>query len=190
MTSPSVPAGRARYKITMDEGYLRADLHNRRTADETQMFLNAIAGVSKVLECGRVLVSVHSSVPMSLRETSAFVTHLNRLGASHGHKVAVLGAALNPDVIQTNGEALAQIAVRGFADEAAATQWVRDRRHGHDRRGGQERRFGTDSVQGQDLRLQQAGRLERDLRLGQDRRLRHVRRQSQENRWGMQERTS
>jgi hypothetical protein len=169
----------------MDEGYLRADLHNRKTADETQMFLNAVAGASKVLECGRVLVSVHSSIPMSVRETSEFLTHLNRLGASHPHKVAVLGAALGPDVMDTHGGASAPILVRGFADEAAATQWVRDRRHGHDRRNGQERRLGHDSAQGQDLRLRQAARLEQDLRLGCDRRLRQVRRQSQENRWGM-----
>lgn len=141
MASPQGAGHRARYKITLDAGYLRAELRNRRTAEETRLFVSTVAAASKVLECGRVLISVNSSIPMSMLERSVFFAHLDQLGASAAHKVAVVDDALNPGAAGEYLEPFAQrVNVRRFADEAAALQWFRDRRHWQERRRGQERR--------------------------------------------------
>lgn len=147
---------RASYKITLGAGYLRAELHNQGTAEEMQMFLNTVARTGKVLECGRFLISVHTSIPMSTLEWSSFFGHLSQLGASPAHKVAVLGHALHPGAAAEYIAPFAQcVNVLDFADEAEALQWVRNRRHTQDRR------------YGQDLRFEQHPRLGQDRRYGQ-----------------------
>ncbi len=153
--SPAEAGPRARYKINLDAGYLRAQLHNRGTVEEMQMFLDTVARTGKVLACGRFLISVDASIPMSMLEQSAFLAQLNELGVRPAHKVAVLGHAQHPGTADDCVEAFARqpgMNVRGFADEAAALQWVRNRREEQDRRHGQ------------------TPRLDQPLRLGQDRR--------------------
>lgn len=151
--SPPGSGRRASYKISLDAGYLRAQLHDRGTLEEMQMFLSTVARTGKVLACGRFLISVDTSIPMSMLEWSAFSAHLNQLGASPAHKVAVLGAALHPGAADEYIDPLAQrMNVRTFADEAAALQWVRNRRQEQGRRHGQ------------------TPRLDQPLRFGQDRR--------------------
>ncbi len=155
IASPPAPEHRARYQIALDAGYLRAELHHRSTTAEMQIFLSTVAGTSKVLGCGRVLISVHSSNPVSMLERYTFLAHLNRLATSPAHKVAIVSAALNPDIADEYIEPFAKqqgVNVRGFADEAAALRWVKDRRYGQDRRVEQHRRHGQDWRLGQDRR--------------------------------------
>lgn len=137
MQSPSEPESRARYKITLDDGYVRAELRNRRTAEEMELFLGTVAASCAVLERSHVLISVHSSNPMSMVERSVFFAHLSKLWSNPAHRIAILGDAVVPGIPHEYVKSLAQqngAKVRGFENEAAALQWVRDRRRGQDRR--------------------------------------------------------
>src|SRR6266704_1783895 len=49
------------YKIAMERGFLRADLLERETAEETRRFLRAVVVESVKHGCPRVLVHVRSS---------------------------------------------------------------------------------------------------------------------------------
>ena len=50
-----------RFTIERTEGYLRGDLYDRETADETREFLHALMREAQKSGVDRVLISVHSS---------------------------------------------------------------------------------------------------------------------------------
>lgn len=155
MRSAAAPERPTHYKITLDEDYLRAELHDWKTADETQKFLGIVAGTGKVLHCGRFFIAVHSSMSRSMLDKSSFLAQLKPLGTAPEHKIAVLGDALDPASADECIQQFTQqhdVNVRAFADEETALQWVRDRRLGRDRR------------------HERGQRIEWDRRLGRDRR--------------------
>jgi len=138
------PDSRARYKITLDHGCLRAEFRNRGTTEDMEKFLWTVAATSKVLEQGRVLISVDSSNPISILERSIFFARLNELWQRPTHKVAVLGGAAELDAPHAYVKSLAEqhgVNVRSFDDEVTALQWVKDRRLGRDRRHAERRPF-------------------------------------------------
>ena len=137
MTWPPEPESRARYKITLDGGCLRAELRNRGTVEDMEAFLSTVAATCKVLDQGRVLIAIDSSDPISTLERLVYFAHLNRLWQSPSHKVAVLGDAAEPRAPHDRAKSIAEqygVNVRSFDNEASALQWVRDRRLGWDRR--------------------------------------------------------
>lgn len=137
MTWPPEPENRARYTITLDGGCLRAELRNRGTREEMATFLWTVAAASKVLEQGRVLISVDPSNPLSKLERSVFFSRLNELWQRPSHKVAVLGDAVNPGAPHGYVNSFAAqhgVNARSFDNEATALLWVRDRRLDRDRR--------------------------------------------------------
>lgn len=140
---PPEPESRARYKITLDAGCLRAELRNRGTTEDMETFLRTVAATCLVLDQGRVLISVDSSNPLSRLDRSVLFARLNEVWRSPSHKVAVLGDGAEFGVPHAYVKSFAVqhgVNVRSFDDEATALQWVRDRRLGRDRRFGQERR--------------------------------------------------
>ena len=134
---PTGPESRARYKITLDGGCLRAEFRNRGTTEDMEKFLWTVAATSKVLEQGHVLISVDSANPLSMLERSIFFARLNDLWQRPSHKVAVLGDSVNPGTPHAYVRSFAEqhgVNVRSFDDETTALQWVMDRRLGRDRR--------------------------------------------------------
>ncbi len=127
-----------RYKITVEGGCLRAELRNHGTMEDMEAFLMTVAATCKVLDHGRVLISVDSDSRISsLLQQPMFSTYLNSLWSGPWHRVAVLGERADPQNASAHVDSFAQqrgIDVRSFDDEAAALQWMRDRRAGFDRR--------------------------------------------------------
>ena len=50
-------------EITVEPGYLRADLFNRQTVEEARDALAAIAAEAGKHRCSKILISVHTSRP-------------------------------------------------------------------------------------------------------------------------------
>ncbi len=138
MAWPPSPEQQARYRITVEDGCLRAELRNRGTTEDVELFLMTVAAACKVLEHGRVLICLDSSNRVSaLLQKPAFLTYLNALWSSPAHKVAVFGDRTDGASDRVHVESYPRqqgVNVRSFDDEAAALQWVRDRRWGLDRR--------------------------------------------------------
>lgn len=114
------------YQITDASGYLRAELHDRQTADETRQFLNALVAECVKRDCFRVLISVHSSRPIFSVEKyglSAFI----ETAIKNAAKIAVL--ADSPEIRLAHEYAvmlarLRGVNVRAFRDETAAVEWL------------------------------------------------------------------
>ncbi len=51
------------YKITIEPEYLRAELFNRETMDETREFLQIVAGAAAKHQRSRVLIFRHTKSP-------------------------------------------------------------------------------------------------------------------------------
>ena len=133
--APSTPESAPNYKITVAGGCLRAELHNRATLEDLEAFLMTVAATSKVLEHGRVLITVDSdSRILTLLRKPVFSTYLNGLWESPSHKVAVLGEHTEPSAHVESFTRHTGFNVRSFEDESAALKWVRDQRAGYDRR--------------------------------------------------------
>jgi hypothetical protein len=119
-----------RYDIVAEPHYVRADLYHRRTAQETGMFLAAVAEECIRLNCFRVLVSVHSSKPIFTLEKYGFSMFI-RLALKYSGRFAVLTD--NPEMRIAHEYAvmlarLRGVNVRTFRDEAAAVAWLEDGR--------------------------------------------------------------
>ena len=138
MTGLPVPETQAHYKITVDAGCLRAELRNWGPTDEVKSFLWTITATCRVLDHGRVLISIDSSNPMSmLLESPVFFPYLGELWANPLHKIALLSAAPDAGARHAHTESFARrrgVNIRNFDDETAALRWVRDRRLGREQR--------------------------------------------------------
>lgn len=120
------PRSPMRYEIVANPRYLRADLFNRQTAEETGAFLGAVANECIRRGCNRVLISVHSSKPIFTVEKyglSSFV----ELAVKYSGRIAV--HTDSPEVRFAHEYAVMLARLRGlnvrtFRDEAAAIAWL------------------------------------------------------------------
>ncbi len=116
------------YTIRIEPDYLRADLFNRETAEETQEFFDHVAG--QALRNGRrnVLIWVHSSSPVFAVERSGFFTQLRGLGADPSHKIGLLAdtaeLGYSHEYLESLG-ALHGLNVRHFVDQPSVIAWFR-----------------------------------------------------------------
>src|SRR5262245_22538439 len=78
------------YTISLEKDYLRADLFNRETAEETREVFGQVAVLALRKRCGNVLISVHSSAPVFAAERSGFFERLGVLGVDPSHKIGLL----------------------------------------------------------------------------------------------------
>lgn len=127
-----------KYRITREADYLRAELFDRNTPEETLEFLCAVIQEGLRQRCAHVLVFVRSS------STSVFaiqkyevLTYFELFKSDPSHKIAIVGNTLELGMTHDYIQTLAGrhgINVRSFPDEAAALHWIKDRRVGSDRR--------------------------------------------------------
>ena len=119
------------YRISIENGFLRADLLERETADETRTFLQAVALATVNHRCSRVLVHVRLSKPLFTVERHGVLRTLKRIASDPTHKIALLGDTLelgmSHDYVSLLGRQQG-ICLRSFQSEAEAVEWLKDRR--------------------------------------------------------------
>jgi len=150
-------------EITVEAGYLKADLFNRQTAEETRDALAAIAAEARKHKCSQILISVHASRPIFKVEQYGLPDYFRELG-----RIALTGDSAELRISQQYIESLARrngINVRSFPNEQSALHWFKDRRWSPDRRQrqepweGQERRQQLHRRNLESIRLDSAGRV-------------------------------
>jgi hypothetical protein len=116
------------YKITVEPGYLRAELFNRETMEETRAFLQLVASSALKHARSRILISVHSSNPVFTVERSGFLAYFRNLSADPEHCIALLGDSEELGISHQYVELIGRqhgVNVQSFRDEAGALQWIR-----------------------------------------------------------------
>jgi hypothetical protein len=125
------------YKIAMERGFLRADLLERETAEETRRFLRAVVFESVKHGCSRILVHVRSSKTLFTVERYGVLETFKKLASDPAHRIALLGDTVELGMSHDYVALLARqqgIRLRNFQNESEAVEWVRDRRRMEDRR--------------------------------------------------------
>src|SRR5437879_13630691 len=79
------------YRIGMERGFLRAELLERETAEETRRFLRAVVFESVRHGCPRVLVHVRSSKTLFTVERYGVLETFKRLASDPAHRIALVG---------------------------------------------------------------------------------------------------
>jgi hypothetical protein len=130
------------YKITLDQGVLRAELFGRETVEETKAFFQAAISAARESRCPCILISVRASKPIFQVERHGLIEYFRELAAT-SPRIALLGYSRDLRLSHEYVELIARqhgLNVRSFLDETAAFLWLRDPRQGRERRRPQERR--------------------------------------------------
>ena len=125
------------YKIAMERGFLRADLLERETAEETRRFLRAVVFESVRHGCSRILVRVRSSKTLFTVERSGVLETFKKLASDPAHRIALVGDTVELGMSHDYVALLARqqgITLRNFHNESQAIEWLSDRRRLEDRR--------------------------------------------------------
>ncbi len=114
------------YKITIEPEYLRAELFNRETMEETREFLRIVADAAMKHRRSWVLICVNSSNPVFTVERSGFLAYFKKLSADPSHKIALLGDSEELGISHQYIELIGRqqgVNVQSFRDEASAVKW-------------------------------------------------------------------
>ena len=136
--------------IIVDLDYLRVDLFNQRTAEETRDALAAVAAEARKHNSSQILISVHASRPMFEVEQRELPDYFRELGEVSKCRIALTGDSDEIRLSQQYIESLARrnrINIRSFPNEQAALLWFKDRRWSPDRRERQEQLKGQEQRQ-------------------------------------------
>jgi len=120
-----VPA--MRFTIKRFGSYLRGDLHDRVSGEETDEFLQAVAAAALTSGHDRILLSVRTSRAVFRVEQFRLAEHMEVVASRPGHRIALV--ADDPDVrlAQQYIATLARLrglSVQAFEREAAAMAWL------------------------------------------------------------------
>jgi hypothetical protein len=119
-----------KYQITMEHGFLRADLLERETAEETRMFLQAVVLARVNHRCSRVLVHVRLSNPLFTVERHGVLAVFKKIASDPSHRIALLGDTLelgmSHDYVSLLGRQQG-INLRSFHTEGKAIEWLKGR---------------------------------------------------------------
>jgi len=124
-------------EITVGPDYLKADLFNRNTAEETRDALAAITAAARKHRFSQILIAVHTSRPIFKLEQSGLLEFFRGLGDMSKYRIALTGDSQELRLSQQYVEAVARrhgINVRSFASQRAALDWFKDRRWSQERR--------------------------------------------------------
>jgi hypothetical protein len=122
--------GPMQYRIAAEPRYVRAELFNRRTAEETGRFLSAVAAECVRLKCYRVLISVRSSKPIFTVEKYGLSSFIE-IALKYSGRIALLADSAEMRIAHDYAAMLARLRgvnVRTFRDEAAAVVWLQKER--------------------------------------------------------------
>ena len=129
-----VPQGRAAaqrssawFRVSAEQGYLRSELFNRRTTDETRKFLEAVRIEALKHRLPQVLICVRNSAPIFTVERYGFSHYLDLVFESN-YKIALVGDSLELRIAHQYIATMARmrgVKLRAFAEETAAIYWLR-----------------------------------------------------------------
>ncbi len=149
------------FRITAESGYLRAEMTDRRTVEETQAFLRAVVRENAKHRKPCVLLLIRLSKPVFQVAAHRLIEHIEEISGTPGCRIAVVGDTRDLQISHEYIELLARqrgLNVRSFRHEAAALEWLKDQRKAADRRQRRDRRGLWDRRQNGDRRGgQQAG---------------------------------
>jgi hypothetical protein len=126
-----------RCEIRVEPGYLKAELFDRQTPEETRDALAAIAAAARRHGCSQILISVHASRPISRVEQSRFLECFREFCGTPKHRIALTGDSDELTLSHQYVESVARrsgINIRSLPNEPAALDWLKDRRWTQDRR--------------------------------------------------------
>ena len=115
------------HRISAERGYLRSELFNRQTVDETKKFLEAVLATGVTQRLSRVLICVRNSVPIFTVERYGFSRYLD-LAFDSNYKIALVGDTLELRIAHQYIATMARIRgvmLRAFPEETAAIDWLR-----------------------------------------------------------------
>jgi hypothetical protein len=115
------------YKIELCAGYLKAEMVERDTAQETGEFVNAILDALRSHRVFKVLISIRSSRPVFKVEEWNLSGALDQLKGLPGLKVAFIADTKEISMSQEYIALLAQqrgLAFQAFGAEKAAVAWL------------------------------------------------------------------
>src|SRR5215467_3314081 len=119
--------GGVRHRICADSGYLRCELFNRQTLEETRTFLDAVVAAAIEHRLPLILIRVRNSVPIFTIERYGFSEYLE-LTFKSKYRVALVGDTVELRIAHQYIATIARmrgVKLRAFADEAAAIVWLR-----------------------------------------------------------------
>ena len=120
------PARTAWHRISAEPGYLRSELYNRQTVEETRKFLDTVLAAAVEHGLGHVLICVRNSVPIFTIERYGFSSYLDLAFKSH-YKIALVGDTLELRIAHQYIATIARmrgVKLRAFPEESAAIAWV------------------------------------------------------------------
>jgi hypothetical protein len=122
-----MPGSSMRFSIRHVGDYLRGDLYERKTAEETRQFLQAVAAEALKLGVDRVLVSVHASRPIFRVQQLDLPELFETIASRPAHRVATAADSFEGRLAQQYVVTLARqrgLNVRSFRSEAEAVAWL------------------------------------------------------------------
>jgi hypothetical protein len=135
------------YAIIPRPDYLRAELVDRDTVEETQSFLRAVVRENAKHRRTRVLILVRTSKPIFQVAAHRLIEYIEELSRASARWIALVGDSRDLHMSHEYIELLARqrrLNVRSFRDETAALQWLSgagdERRKRQERRGLRDRR--------------------------------------------------
>jgi hypothetical protein len=115
------------YRISAEQGYLRAELFGRKTVEETRRFLDAVVAEGLKHQRARLLIYARNSKPIFTLERYGFSRYLE-IAFRSAYKIALMGDSLELRI--AHQYIATQARLRGvnlltFLDETAAIEWLR-----------------------------------------------------------------
>jgi len=127
-----------KYRIAVEGEFLRADLYDRVTMDETRSFLRAVRARQGTFGGTRILIAMWRSVPLfKTNGHGSLLDEFKAIAPDDHHRIALLADSRPLRLSHEYLEGLARargIGLRSFADEASARRWLQERRTGIERR--------------------------------------------------------
>lgn len=115
------------YRISIESGYLRADLSDRTTGEETRQFLEAILAAAQEHSATRLLVAVRSSRPIFKVDQYGLLEYFRQAAERSPHRIALVGDTMEIRVSHKYIEFMARqhgVNIKCFAGESEAIQWI------------------------------------------------------------------
>ena len=117
----------ARHHISAEPDYLRAELFNRQTVEETRTFLDAVLAAAIEHRIPFVLIRVRNSVPIFTIERYGLSDYLDRAFKSK-YRIALVGDTAELRIAHQYIATIARmrgVKLRAFGDETDGIAWLR-----------------------------------------------------------------
>jgi len=114
------------HRVTVERGYIRAELFNRETLAATQKFLDDTVAAAWEHGCSRFLICINNSKPIFAVERYGFSRYLD-VALKAGYKIALVGSSRELRIAHEYYATLAQqrgVNLQAFPDEADALTWL------------------------------------------------------------------